>query len=337
MKDIDWDRLSFEINPADKMFVAHYRDGKWNDGEIVDYGPLPLYPAAVVLNYGQGIFEGMKAYKTKDNRILMFRPYDNAKRLNEGCKRLCMPQLDEEFFVRSIKRLLKENIEYVPPYGKGDLYIRPLLFGSGQMLGVNPATEYLFVIYMSPVGPYFKAGFSGIHLEIRHDFHRAPQYGTGGIKAIGNYAGSLYPKSVVNKNGCAEVIYLDARVSTYVEEVGAANFFILKDGVLSTPVRRGSILHGFTCDSVLTLGRERFGLVCMERDIRYEELFSADELFCTGTAAVVTPIASVMYKGEKHTIGDGKPGKMTEKIYDELKGIQLGERPDDFGWLYTIE
>jgi len=337
MKSINWENLGFDINAADKMFIANYKDGKWDDGRIVDYGKVSIFPSAVILNYGQGIFEGMKAYRTKDGRIAMFRPYDNAKRLNNGCRRLCMPEIDEDFFVGSIVKLLKENEEYIPPYGKGDLYIRPILFGSGEMLGVNPAMEYTFIIYMSPVGPYFKGGFNGIRLEIRDDFHRAPLYGTGGIKAVGNYAASLYPKKIVKASGYDEVLYLDARVSTYIEEVGSANFFMLKDEILSTPKLLGSILPGITRDSILKIGKEVLGLKPIERDIRYDEIFDADELFCSGTAAVVTPISLVAYKGNEYTIGDGKPGDVTKTLYAELKGIQLGEREDRFGWFYEVK
>ena len=337
MKNIDWDNLGFDINAAEKMFMANYRNGKWDNGEIVNYDKIQIFPSAVILNYGQGIFEGMKAYRTKDGRIAMFRPYDNARRLNDGCKRLCMPELDVDFFVSSIVKLLKENVDYIPPYGKGDLYIRPVLFGSGQMLGVNPATEYTFIVFMSPVGPYFKGGLSGIKLEIRDDFHRAPLYGTGGIKAVGNYASSLYPKKVVKDNGYDEVIYLDARMSTYIEEVGSANFFMIKDGVLSTPKLLGSILPGITRDSILKIARDVFGLIPIERDIRYDEIFSADELFCSGTAAVVTPISLVAYKDKKYTIGNGKPGEITKKLYVELKGIQLGEKEDKYGWFYEVK
>jgi len=337
MKNIDWDNLGFDINPADKIFISNYKDGKWDEGKVVDYAPISLYPSAVVLNYAQGLFEGMKAFRTKDNRISIFRPYDNARRLNDGCKRLCMPQLNEDFFVNSIRKLILENKDYIPPYRKGDLYIRPILFGSGQMLGVKPSSEYNFIIYMSPVGPYFKSGFKGIKLEIRDDFHRAPRYGTGGIKAIGNYATSLLPQEIVKKNGYDEVLYLDAKTSTYAEEVGAANFFILKNGVLSTPKLSGSILAGITRNSVLTLGKDKFNLIPMERDISYDELFTADELFCTGTAAVITPIASVVYGGEEHIIGNGKPGEFSKKLYDELKGIQLGDKKDDYGWFYEVK
>jgi branched-chain amino acid aminotransferase len=337
MKKIDWDNLGFEINPADKMFIAEHNNRKWAEGRLVEYGTVQIYPSAVILNYGQGLFEGMKAYRTQDNQIAMFRPYDNAKRLNEGCRRLCMPELDEDFFVHSIEKLLHENADYIPPFGKGALYIRPILFGAGQMLGVNQANEYVFIIYMSPVGPYFKSGFSGIRLEIRDDYHRAPQFGTGGVKAVGNYATSLYPRNVVKNNGYDEVLYLDARTSTYVEEVGSANFFILKDGVVSTPRLSGSILPGITRDSVLTVAKERFNLIAQERDIRYDELFTAEELFCTGTAAVITSILSVFYCGENHVIGDGKPGTIAKNLYDELKGIQLGARPDNYGWFYRVK
>jgi len=337
MIKIDWDNLGFDINPADKMFIARWNNGAWDDGEITDYQPVPIYPSAVVLNYGQGIFEGMKAYRTKDNRIVLFRPIENARRLNSGCKRLLMPELDENFFIHAIETLIVENREYVPPYGKGALYIRPILFGSGQMLGVSPATEYTFIIFMSPVGPYFKGGFTGIQLEIRTDYHRAPLFGTGNVKAIGNYATSLFPKSVVKEKGYTEVIYLDARTSTYIEEVGAANFFMFRDNVLSTPRLSGSILPGITRDSVLTLAKRRFNIITQERDVRYDELYDADELFCTGTAAVVTPISSVFFEGEEHIIDNVNPGTVSRKLYDELRGIQLGERPDDFDWFYPVE
>jgi branched-chain amino acid aminotransferase len=337
MKKIDWNTLTFEITPAEKMFISIYKNGRWDKGSVIDYGPVPVYPSAVILNYGQGIFEGMKAYRRKDGSIAMFRPFDNAKRLNNGCTRLHMPPLDEHFFVESIKNLVLENREYIPPYGKGDLYIRPVLFGSGQMLGVQPANEYTFIIFMSPVGPYFKSGFSGIKAEIRDDFHRAPQYGTGDVKAVGNYATSLYPKSLSKSRGYDEVLYLDAKSSIYVEEAGAANFFIFKEGVLATPRLGGSILPGVTRDSLLTIASKVLGLITQERDIRYDEIITAEELFCTGTATVLTPILTVGYKDMRYKIGDGKPGKITKKLYDELKGIQTGTREDRFGWVYKVE
>ena len=334
---IDWNNLGFEINPADKMFTARYKNGEWSKGEITDYGTITLFPSAVVLNYGQGLFEGLKAYRTKTDHIVLFRPYENAKRLNRGCRRLCMPEVDEEFFLQSTIKLLMENKAFVPPYNKGELYIRPIVFGSGQMLGVNPAHEYFFIIFMSPVGPYFKKGFSCIHIEIRDDFHRAPLYGTGDIKAIGNYATSLYPKSVIKKNGYDEVLYLDAKTSTYIDEVGSANFFLLKDGILSTPKLHGSILPGITRDSLLTLAASHFKLPVLERDIRYEEAFHADELFCAGTATIVTPIISITYRDTTCKFNDGKPGDKTTRFYRELRGIQLAEKPDTYGWLHQVE
>ena len=248
-----------------------------------------------------------------------------------------MPELDEDFFIESVKNLVRENADFIPPFGKGDLYIRPILFGAGEMLGVSPATEYLFMIFMSPVGPYFKGGFNGIHLQIRSDYHRAALFGTGGIKAVGNYAASLMPKAIAKTEGFDEVLYLDARCSTYVEEVGSANFFLLKDGIISTPRLSGSILAGTTRNEVLMIARHSFDLLPMERDIRYDELFGAEELFCTGTAAVITPIVSVSHEGKNHIIGDGKPGRITSQLYNELKGIQMGERPDVFNWLTYVE
>lgn len=337
MKEIDWDSLGFDINPADRMFVSEYRDGKWDEGRTLPYGTIPLYPSSVVLNYGQGLFEGMKAYRMKDGSIAMFRPYDNAKRLNRGCRRLHMPPLDEDFFVTSIKKLVLGNSAFIPPHGKGDLYIRPILFGSGQMLGVNPANEYTFIIFMCPVGPYFKSGFSGVRIEIRDDFHRAPLHGTGSVKAIGNYATSLLPRSLAKERGYDEVLYLDAKESIYAEEVGAANFFMIKKNTLSTPRLEGSILAGITRESAMTIVKDSFGMTVEEREVRYDELFSADELFCTGTAAVITPIVSVSYRDEDHTIGNSAPGPVSKRLYEELKGIQIGEKKDPYGWVYRVK
>jgi len=336
MVKIDWDSLGFEITPAEKMFISKYRDGKWDEGRTLPYGTFPIYPSSVVLNYGQGLFEGMKAYHMKDGSIVMFRPRDNAKRLIAGCKRLLMPPPDEEFFLRSIHDLVLENREYIPPFGRGDLYIRPILFGSGQMLGVNPATEYTFIVYMSPVGPYFKSGFDGVRISITDEYHRAALHGTGGVKAIGNYAASLLPRVLAKKKGFDEVIYLDAKESTYVEEVGAANFFMLKDGVLSTPRLAGSILPGITRDSAVRIAKEGFGIDVRERNIRFDELYEADELFCTGTAAVITPILAISYGDKSYTIGDGRPGPTSTRMYEELKGIQTGERKDPYGWVYKV-
>lgn len=337
MRAIDWDNLGFDIKPADRMFVARWRQGSWDRGGITDYGPLSLHPAAAVLNYGQGVFEGMKAYRTRDDRIALFRPRRNAERLNQGCRRLCMPEVDPDFFMDALLSTLRENRDCVPPYGKGDLYIRPVLFGSGQVLGVAPAPEYTFAIFMSPVGPYFKGGFRGIRLQVRRDYHRAPRHGTGDVKAIGNYATSLLPRLEVKDQGFQEVIYLDAATSTYVEEVGAANFFLVKQGVVATPRLGGSILPGITRDATMRIARDRFGLVVQERDVRCDELFTADELFCTGTATVITPIVTVCMDGEERTIGSGKPGKTTTRLFEELRGIQLGERPDPDDWVVHLE
>jgi branched-chain amino acid aminotransferase len=337
MGRIDWDNLGFDIQPAGKMFVARWEDGSWDDGEILPYGALPVYPSAAVLNYGQGVFEGLKAYNTRDGSVTLFRPRDNARRMNDGCRRLCMPEIDERFFVDRVVDLLKENRDYVPPYGKGSLYIRPLLVGSGQVLGVQPAPSYTFVIFMSPVGPYFKGGFSGIRLQIRCDYHRAPLHGTGSVKAIGNYATSLLPRIVVKEKGYHEVIYLDARCSTYVEEVGAANFFLVRDGVLATPRLSGSILPGITRQAVIELAAGKFSLIVQERDVRFDELFHAEELFCTGTAAVITPITDVSYEGDAYTIGEGSPGDISTMLYEELEGIQRGDRSDEHGWIVHVD
>jgi len=311
-------------------------DKPWEEGKLIPFGEFKINPCAGVLNYGQGVFEGMKAQRTKKNEILLFRTLDNGKRMEEGCIRMSMPPFDPEKFVYWIKKVVAANEEYIPPYGKGSLYIRPILFGSGPVLGVAPAPSYTFIIFVVPVGPYFKEGFKPIKLEITKKYHRAATKGTGNVKTVCNYAGTILPAIETHERGFDQLIYLDATHELYIEEVGTANFFCVLNGELVTP-KLGSILPGMTRASVMKLAEEKLEMNVIERDIAYEEVFDASEVFCTGTAAVVTPIGSITFDDEEHVINDFQVGKVTQDLYDLLTGIQLGELPDPNSWVLKVK
>lgn len=334
---VDFDNLSFSITPADTMYISKCKgDGIWDAGAYLPYGDITISPAAGVLNYGQGLFEGMKALRTKTGGLVLFRPVENGRRLAEGAKRVCMPEFPPERFVEVVKEIVRRNVDFVPPYGKGSLYIRPCLWGTGGILGVAPAPEYTFIIYVSPVGPYFKTGFKPIKLEITRDFHRAAPKGTGGVKYIGNYAGGMLAAKKTKAKGFNECIYLDAREEKYIEEVGAANFFCVKGDTVMTP-GLGSILPGITRKSVLQIAKDVMGLQVVEKNVSVEDALGADEAFCSGTAAVVSSIGSITYEGREKVYNDFKVGKVTQALYDHLVRIQLCEEADRFGWVVPVE
>ncbi|KAH9317177.1 hypothetical protein KI387_018946, partial [Taxus chinensis] len=241
-----------------------------------------------------GIFEGLKAYRRADGRIVLFRPEENALRMIDGAERLCMPAPSVKQFVETVKQTVLANRRWIPPFGKGSLYIRPLLMGSGPVLGLAPAPEVTFLIYVSPVGNYFKEGLAPIHLQVETKFHRATPGGTGGIKTIGNYAPVLRVQSGAKENGFSDVIYLDAINKKYLEEVSSCNIFVVKDNIVSTPSLHGTILPGITRKSIIEVARSR-GYEVQERLISVDELFDANEVFCTGTAVVVSPVGSITY------------------------------------------
>jgi branched-chain amino acid aminotransferase len=334
--NIDWDNLSFSITPAKTMFVAKCAiDGEWDDGKYLPYGDISISPAACILNYGQGLFEGLKAQRTKAGKIVLFRPNENGIRMQEGARRICLAEYPVEKFVKVIKKIVIENEEYIPPYGKGSLYIRPCLWGTGPILGVSPAPEYTFIVYVSPVGQYFKTGFKPIKLEITTEFHRAAPHGTGHVKYIGNYASGMLAAKQTKAKGFNEVIYLDAREDKYIEEVGAANFFCIKGNRLMTP-KTGSILSGITRKSVLQLAADMFDMEVSEQLISVEDALSADEVFCAGTATVISSIGSISYKGKETIYNDFTVGPITQKIYDMLTKIQLQEVADPYGWVVEV-
>ncbi len=333
---IDWDALTFSFTPTDVMYTATCKLGEeWEPGVLEPYGDITISPAAGVLNYGQGLFEGMKAQRSVNGGIVLFRPERNAARLQDGARRLGMPPVPEEMFLDAIEQTVAANARWVPPTGKGALYIRPVLWGSGAILGVAPSPEYTFMVYVCPVGPYFKGGMHPIALMVSEDYHRAAPGGSGSVKAIGNYAPGMMPSKNAKKEGFAEVIYLDAVHHRYVEEVGAANFFCVKDGVIHTPELTGTILPGITRASIIDLARH-FGYEVIEEKVDIDFVLEADECFCAGTAAVISPIGAIC-QGEVCTMYcNNELGPVTKELYDALTGIQTQAAPDEFGWVRAV-
>lgn len=334
---INWENLAFGVVPTKEMYVAHAElGGDWDEGEYLPYGEFMIHPAAGVLNYGQAVYEGLKAQRTKDDEIVMFRPEQNAQRFYTGAKRICMPPMDPDRFVDIVSQIALRNKDYIPPYGKGSLYIRPWMAGTGAILGLAPAPSFTMLTFCSPVGPYFKKkGQEPIRLEVCTDYHRSAAKGMGNTKFIGNYAGEIFFSQRAKQRGFNGCLYLDARNERMIEEVGAANFFCVVDGKLLTPAL-GSILPGVTRDSIMHIAREMLGMEVEERDVPIEEMLRAEECFCTGTAAVIAPIGLVEYQGTEYTFNNNQPGPVTERIYDLLTKLQLKEIDDPFGWVVTL-
>ncbi|MQL95954.1 hypothetical protein Taro_028618, partial [Colocasia esculenta] len=300
LADVNWDGLGFGLVPTDYMYVCKSTEGGiFTKGELQRFGNIELSPSSGVLNYGQGLFEGLKAYRKEDGSILLFRPEENAHRMRMGAERMCMPAPTVEQFMEALKLTVLSNRRWVPPSGKGSLYIRPLLMGSGAVLGLAPAPEYIFLIYVSPVGNYFKEGLAPINLVVENEFHRATPGGTGGVKTIGNYASVLKAQSAAKAKGYSDVLYLDAVHKKYLEEVSSCNVFLVKDKVISTPAIKGTILPGITRKSIIDVARSQ-GYEVEERSVSVEELLDADEVFCTGTAVVVSPVGSITYLGQRY-------------------------------------
>ncbi|GAV57669.1 Aminotran_4 domain-containing protein [Cephalotus follicularis] len=332
LADIDWDNLGFGFVPTDYMYMMKCtQGGNFSKGELQRFGNIELSPSAGVLNYGQGLFEGLKAYRTEDGKILLFRPEENAIRMRMGAERMCMPSPTVEQFVEAVKATVLANKRWVPPPGKGSLYLRPLLMGSGAVLGLAPAPEYTFLIYVSPVGNYFKEGVAPIHLVVEHELHRATPGGTGGVKTIGNYAAVLKAQSAAKAKGYSDVLYLDCVHKRYLEEVSSCNIFVVKDNVISTPSIKGTILPGITRKSIIDVARSQ-GFQVEERLVAVEELLDADEVFCTGTAVVVSPVGSITSMGKRVSYGEGGFGVVSEQLYSVLTRLQMGLIEDKMNW-----
>lgn len=339
-QSIDWSKLEFRYSYTPWRFVAHWKDGRWDEGKLVAENKLLIDEGATCLHYGQQIFEGMKAQRAKDGRILLFRPRDNAARFRESARRILMAEVPEELFMRGICETVKANRDFVPPYGTGaSLYIRPFEIGVGENLGVRASNEYLFVVFVCPVGPYFKAGFKPIKLKVEEFYDRAAPHGVGQAKTGGNYAASLLPLRNAREEGFNEVVYLDPLEHKYFEETGASNvFFVFKDGSLATP-QSSSILNSITRRSLVEAGKEALGLDIVERRISVEEIENFAEVGACGTAAVITPVGTLGYKGRLyHFYAEGQEaGPVTTKIYRYLTSYQVGDLPDRFGWLEEIK
>lgn len=338
-QDIDWGHLPFGYFPTDYNVRCYYRHGAWGEIEVSSSETINIHMAATCLHYGQEAFEGMKAFRCPDGKIRAFRIKDNAERMQSTCRGIVMPELPTDKFCEMAHRVIKLNERFIPPYETGAaLYLRPLLIGTGAQVGVHPADEYLFLIFVSPVGPYFKGGFAVNDYVIMRQYDRAAPLGTGRFKVGGNYAASLRANQIAHEAGYASEFYLDAKEKKYIDECGAANFFGIKDGKYITPDST-SILPSITNRSLQQLAKD-MGLKVEVRPIPEEELATFEEAGACGTAAVISPIGKIDdYETHKSYViaRDGKPGPVSTKLYEHLRAIQYGTEPDKYGWTTIID
>ena len=337
----DFTKLGFGKYFTDHMLIMDYADGEWREPEIVPYQQFNLDPSTCVLHYGQGIFEGLKAYKNADGKITMFRPYDNFKRMNRSAERLCMPTIDVDMMVEALKELIMVDEEWIPTAPGTALYIRPTMVATDAMLGVHPGHTYRFFIILSPVGSYYPNGLQPTKILVEKEYVRAPLGGTGEAKCMGNYAASLLAGDIANKKGYEQVLWLDSNEHKYVEEVGAMNMFFVFDGVVKTPALVGSILPGITRDSVLQILRSEGkpveeARISVDEIVKMNEEGKLNEAFGSGTAAVISPVGVLNINGEDVKINNFEMGPITSYLYDKLTGIQYGRYPDTFGWIVKV-
>ena len=338
-KELDWGNLSFGYMPTDYNVRCYYRDGKWGDIEVSQSETVDMHIAATCLHYGQEVFEGLKAFRGKDGKIRIFRLEEKATRIVESAKGIKMEPVPVELFTEMVKKVVKLNERFVPPYGSGaSLYIRPLEIGMSAQVGVKPAKEYLFLILVTPVGPYFKEGFKPTNICIMREFDRVAPKGTGRWKVGGNYAASLEAGERAHSLGYSAVLYLDPKEKKYLDECGPANFFAIKDGKYITPASE-SILPSITNKSLMQLARD-MGIEVEQRHIPVEELAEIQEAAACGTAAVASPVAEIddLDTGKKYVLcSDGKAGPVVTALYNKLRAIQLGEEEDIHNWNTIID
>ncbi|MCX7817129.1 MAG: branched-chain amino acid aminotransferase [Syntrophales bacterium] len=341
-KPQDESQLGFGKIFTDHMFTMYYTQEKgWHNPTIGPYREIALDPAAICLHYGQLIFEGLKAYRGGKGEIYLFRPWENIRRMNNSAIRLCMPTIDEEFFLEAMKELVVTERDWIPRGRGTSLYIRPTMIATEKALGVHAANEYLFFIIVCPVGAYYPEGFNPTKIYVTEEYVRAAPGGVGFCKAAGNYAASLLASTLAQKKGYTQVLWLDAVHRRYVEEVGTSNIFFLINGELVTPPLTGTILPGVTRDSVIKIARH-WGIKVVERAISIDEVIEGaekgtlSEVFATGTAAIISPVGCLNYGGREYIINQGKTGELTEKLYNEILQIQYGEKEDPFGWRLRI-
>ncbi|MGE5478909.1 MAG: branched-chain amino acid aminotransferase [Chloroflexota bacterium] len=339
---INWDNLGFGIHFSDHIFLAEYKNGKWNEGEIVPYGPMEMEPALCTLHYGQSVFEGLKAFHCGEGCVNIFRPEMNARRLNHSSSRVCIPPFDENRFVDACRALAEVDYQFVPKKRGQSLYYRPVAFGSSNFLGVHASPEYKLIIMTSPVASYYAEGLNPVKIRVADDYVRAVRGGLGSAKTAANYAASLLAGSKAKEQGYAQVLWLDGVNHSFVDEVGAMNIVFVINGEIITPsLDQGTILAGVTRDTVLTLARD-WGMKVSERQITIDEVLTAhsngtlDEVFGTGTAAVISPVGMLDYKGNQLIINDQKIGRLAQKFYDHITGIQYGEIEDTHGWTQKV-
>ena len=339
----DPDHLPFGRIFTDHMFMMDYDPEQgWHDGRIVPYGPIELDPASTVFHYGQEMFEGLKAYRTKEGKVQLFRPDMNAKRTNNTNKRMCMPQIDEDLFVDAVKAIVEVDKDWIPDKKDTSLYIRPFMFATEPFLGVAASKTYRFMIILSPVGPYYEHGLAPTRIYVENEYIRSAMGGTGYAKIGGNYAAAMIAEQKAHDLGFDQVLWLDAKEKKYVEEIGTSNAFFKIDGQIYTSSLVGTILPGITRASMIEVMKE-WGYKVNETRFTIEDVFKAgqegklEEVFATGTAAVISPVGELFWDGKSLVINDNKIGELSQKLYDELYGIQTGEIVDKRGWTVPVE
>ncbi|BDD03447.1 branched-chain amino acid aminotransferase [Aureibacter tunicatorum] len=338
IKSIDFNNIVFGTVYSDHMFVADYYDGKWQNFSIEPYAPLSLSPGNAVLHYGQSIFEGLKAYKAADGSVQVFRPEANAERLNTSAERMCIPEVPQELFMTGLKELLSIDKGWVPKSKGASLYIRPYVFAMDEYIGIRPSNTYKFIIFTCPVGAYYS---EPVNVKIETHFTRATPGGTGFAKAAGNYAGSLYPAKLAQKEGYHQLIWTDALTHEYIEESGTMNVMFIVDGKLITAQAGDTILNGITRNSVLTLARE-WGIEVVEGPVAVKDIVKAaeegrlEEAFGTGTAATIAQIQKIGYNGTDYELPPVEQREFSNKVLEKLDAIKYGEEPDNHGWILKI-
>lgn len=339
MKNVNWSELTFGLYPTDYNVRSYYKDGKWSELEVTDDTNINIHMAATSLHYGQEAFEGMKAFRGKDGKVRLFRVDENAKRMRRSCEGIMMAPVPEELFIEAAKLVVKKNIDFVPPYESGaSLYIRPLVIGMSPIVGVKPSTEYLLLMFVTPVGPYFKDGFKPTPMAIMRGYDRAAPLGTGTIKVGGNYAASLKSGHLAHEKGYSAVLYLDAKEKKYIDECGPANFFGIKGNSYITP-KSSSILPSITNKSLMQIA-EDLGMTVEQRPILEDEIAELDEAGACGTAAVISPILRIddLDENKSYQISkDGNAGPVCTKLYNALRAIQYGDAEDKHGWITIVE
>ena len=336
--NIDWNNLGFSYIKTDFRYISTWKNGSWDEGHLTEDNMLSISEASCALHYGQQCFEGLKAYRTKNGDIQLFRPNRNASRLNDSLNKLLMPEIPEEKFIDACMQVVKANEHYVPPYGTGGtLYLRPFVIGVGDNIGVKPAPEYIFCVFCLPVGAYFKGGMTPCNFMIA-DYDRAAPHGTGGQKVGGNYAASMQPHKIAADRGFADCIYLDPATRTYIEEVGAANFFgITKNNEFVTP-KSPSVLPSITKYSLMEIAEKYLNMPVYERKVPIDSLAEFKEAGACGTAAVITPIGGIEYKEKLHVFySETEVGPITKELYRILCGIQFGDIEGPEGWIYKVK